>query len=173
MDGGQLHELPHVGMESTASINEAIERLADDVVSDELDFINVHYGVAAGTQLGDEVAVGYQYPDRAYVGRYEHAADFSRCTDCHDAHSGGISPQDCAPCHANVVQYDDIYDIRELPTDHDGDGDTEKWTLAEINALHEALFDAIQAYAAEVVDDPITYGDAYPYFFFKEVDAEE
>lgn len=163
----------HMGMESTRAVDEAIKGLEDDVVSDELDFINVHYGVAAGTQLGGEVAAGYQYEGKEYVGRYAHAADYARCTDCHDAHSGQINPQDCAPCHANVVEYDDIYAIRELPTDHDGDGDTEKGILEEINALHEALFAAIQAYAAEVVDDPITYGDAYPYFFFKELDAEE
>lgn len=112
--------------------------------------------------------MGYQYPGREYVGRYEHAADFALCTDCHDAHSGKINPQDCVPCHANVVEYDDIYAIRELPTDHDGDEDTEKGILEEINALHEALYDAIQTYAAEVVEDPIIHGDAFPYFFFKE-----
>ncbi len=163
----------HSGRASTVGVNEAIEGLEADTVDEELEFINVHYGVAAATLMGAEVAVGYQYADREYVGRYAHAPDYARCTDCHDAHSLKINPRDCAPCHANVVDYDDIYDIRELPTDHDGDGNTQKGILAEIEALHTALYAAIHYYAAEVVEDPILYGDAFPYFFFKEIDAEE
>jgi hypothetical protein len=50
-------------------------------------------------------------------------------------------------------------------TDYDGDGDTAEGINAEIDALHEALYEAIQAYSAEVVGTPILYASQFPYFF--------
>jgi hypothetical protein len=37
--------------------------------------------------------------------------------------------------------------------------------LTEIEALHDTLYEAMQLYAAEVVESPIIYADSFPYFF--------
>ncbi len=163
----------HMGRQSTATVNNAIGNVGDDDVMEGQGFINVHYAVAAATQLGSEAAGGYQYAGKEYVGRYPHVPDYATCTDCHDAHSGQITPADCAPCHANVVAYDDLYDIRELPTDHDGDGDTQKGIYYEIQALHAALYDAIEAYAADVLGEPIGYAYGFPYWFVRDPETGE
>jgi hypothetical protein len=162
----------HYGTESTASVNEAIAGLDLDEVSEELGFLNVHYGIAAATQMGAEAAVGYQYDGKDYVGRYLHVDGYATCIECHDAHSTAISPADCAPCHANVVVYDDIYAIREATTDYDGDGNVDAGILEEIRVFHDTLFEAVQTYAEDVVGVPIVYGDRFPYWFFVDIDAD-
>ncbi len=155
----------HYGRQSTVSVNEATAGVEADTVSEELSFLNVHYGVAAATQYGSEVAVGYQYPERVYVERYRHVENWETCIDCHNAHSTQISVEDCAACHANVVEYDDIYAIREATTDYDGDGDVQKGIKAEIETFHTTLYDAILAYADDVVGVPMIYADQFPYWF--------
>jgi hypothetical protein len=51
-------------------------------------------------------------------------------------------------------------------TDYDGDGDTEEGIAGEIETLHEELYAAMQAYAADVAGTPIEYNaQRYPYFF--------
>jgi hypothetical protein len=50
--------------------------------------------------------------------------------------------------------------------DFDGDGDVEEGIYGEIATLKEALYAAIQAYAANTAGAPILYDShAYPYFF--------
>jgi hypothetical protein len=162
----------HYGTESTVSVNAAIEGLELDEVSEDLAFLNVHYGIAAATQMGSEAAVGYQYEGKDYVGRYMHVPGFVTCIDCHDAHSTAVSPADCAPCHANVVTYDDLYAIREVSIDYDGDGNVQVGILEEIRTFHDTLFEAIQTYAEEIVEVPLVYADRFPYWFFVDEDAD-
>ncbi len=162
----------HYGRASTVSVNQATEGIGVDEINEDLTFINVHYGIAAATQMGSDAAIGYQYDGKDYVGRYLHVPDFVTCIDCHDAHTTAITVNDCAPCHANVVVYDDIYDIRELTTDFDGDGNVTKGILAEIQVFHDTLFEAILAYAEEIVEVPLVYGDSFPYWFFVDEDAD-
>lgn len=154
----------HQGRQSTSSVDATLAGLDDDTVFGDLAFINVHYAVGAGTRMGSEAAVGYQYAGKTYVDRYPHVSDFDACIECHDPHSTAIDPATCEPCHSNVVDYSGIFAIREDPVDYDGDGDVEEGILAEISALHDTLYDAIQAYAADVVGTPIIYTRTFPYW---------
>ncbi|MDF1513474.1 MAG: cytochrome c3 family protein [Anaerolineae bacterium] len=95
----------HQGRTSTATVREVTEGLADDEVSEELTFVNVHYAIAAATRHGSEVSGGYEYAGRSYEGWYPHTEDYDACTECHDAHSTQINPAICQPCHSNVVNY--------------------------------------------------------------------
>ncbi len=51
-----------------------------------LRFTNVHYFAAGATLFGDEVKGAYQYPDLAYLGKFNHVPGFQNCTDCHNTH---------------------------------------------------------------------------------------
>jgi hypothetical protein len=155
----------HQGLQSTDSVRDAIAGLDDDVVNEELGFINVHYYVGAATKYGSEVRGGYQYEDRTYAGFYEHTTQLQMCTDCHDAHSLEITPDECSPCHLNVVDYGDIFDIRTNQTDYDGDGNMTEGVYDEITTLHDALYVALQEYTASVIGTPIVYSSqSFPYY---------
>jgi hypothetical protein len=160
----------HQGRESTDSVDERLAGLPEDVVSDQLGFINVHYAVAAATKWGGWVRGAYQYDGQTYAGFYEHAAQLRMCADCHDPHSLLIDHEACSPCHFNVVAYEDLRDIRNVrpgqdAVDYDGDGDAEEGIAAEIETLHAALYAAIQDYARTVLETPIVYSAGnLPYF---------
>jgi hypothetical protein len=155
----------HQGRASTEDVRAALGGLPADTVSDELAFINVHYLVGAATKMGAQARGAYQYPDRAYQGFYEHTAQMRQCTECHDAHSLRIDAQTCSPCHFNVVDRGDLRGIRTSQVDYDGDGDLQEGVAAEIQALHEALYAALQDYAARVIGAPIAYSaGVFPYF---------
>jgi hypothetical protein len=163
----------HQGTQAGADVDEAIAGLMDDEIGEALSFINVHYGVASATQWGAEVAGGYQYPGRSYVGFYGHVAGYRTCIDCHDPHNLMVDPQDCSPCHYGVVDAADLVTIRTDPRDYDGDGDTDEGIAAEIEALRQALLQAMKDYAAAVIEAPIVYGpDRFPYFFAVDLDAD-
>jgi hypothetical protein len=156
----------HQGTESTASVNEAIAGLDDDVVSDQLGFINVHYHVAAATLMGTTAQGGYEYPGMQYVGRFEHTSDFQSCHSCHNPHHLRVEPLVCSTCHVNVRGPDDLRLIRQDRTDYDGDGDTRTGIALEIDNFHALLYQAIRAYAAEVIGAPILYDSTrFPYYF--------
>jgi len=155
----------HQGRRSTGDVNEALAGLEPDVVSEELGFINVHYAVPAATLWGGDVQVAYQYSGKSYVGRFEHVEDYDTCTECHDPHTTFRNPDQCSPCHLNVVDEADLREIRESEVDYDGDGDVDEPIFDEVTTFHEGLYAAIQAYAEEVVGEPIIYEDSFPYFF--------
>ncbi|TVR18953.1 MAG: polyheme membrane-associated cytochrome C [Anaerolineaceae bacterium] len=156
----------HQGTESADSVDQAIGGLDDDVVYDELGFINVHYHVSAATMMGTTARGGYEYPMAVYEGRFEHTPDFQTCSSCHDAHNLRVEPLQCSTCHSNVVTYEDLRDIRDDRTDYDGDGDTRKGIALEIDTFHDILYEAIRTYADEVLDAPIVYSSQrFPYFF--------
>ncbi len=156
----------HQGRQSTPGVDERLTGLEPDVVNEELGFLNVHYAVGAATLLGGDAEVGYQYPGKSYVGRFAHVEDYNTCIDCHDPHSTFRNPDQCSPCHLNVVTQADLRDIRVSGVDYDGDGDVDKPIREEVATLHNALHRAIQDYAADVVGEPIVYDrDTFPYFF--------
>jgi len=158
--------LCHQGRTSTKQVQQAIADLPLDEVSEELRFVNVHYLVGAATKMGAETRGAYQYEGRDYAGYYEHTASLRDCHECHDPHNLRIVPDACSPCHSNVVDYSDLRDIRTAEIDYDGDGEGAEGIADEIDALHEALYGAIQAYAAEVIGTPIIYATGeFPYFF--------
>jgi hypothetical protein len=158
----------HQGRASTNSVNGSIAGagVGDDEVSDALGFINVHYFAAGASLFGDEAQGAYQYDGKDYVGRFEHVPNFGTCTDCHSAHELEVEAAACSACHAGVESAEDLESIRIDPTDWDGDGDTDEGIAGEIESMREALYAAIQDYAANVIGTAIVYDShAYPYFF--------
>ncbi|NLS79013.1 MAG: polyheme membrane-associated cytochrome C [Chloroflexi bacterium] len=156
----------HQGRSSSPSVNKTLAGLEADTVNEKLAFINVHYNIAAATLMGNDGQTAYQYDGKSYIGRYNHVVDLSSCTQCHDPHSLAVAPKECSPCHLNVVDKEDLKDIRYNTQDYDGDGNIKEGVHGEIETLHDALYVAIRDYARTVVGKPIAYNpDAFPYFF--------
>jgi hypothetical protein len=160
--------LCHQGRESTVSVDRAIGSLGDDEVSENLRFRNVHYFAAGATLFGGEVQGGYQYDGQEYVGRNAHVQGYDVCTACHNTHELEVQVQNCSVCHPTVTGVETLGTIRgpNSTTDFDGDGDTTEGIAGEIQTMYEALYAAIQAYAADTAGTPLVYSPtAYPYFF--------
>jgi len=152
----------HQGRESTVSVNSAIAGLDPDTVKGSLRFKNIHYYAAGATLFGTEAKGAYEYMGKAYNGRLEHRPNFDSCTECHDSHKLEVKTEICAFCHGSGK---DPKDYRISVPDFDGDGNTGEGLAAEIDTIHEALYAAIQSYAATVVGTPILHAGSYPYFF--------
>ncbi|MBW6456043.1 MAG: hypothetical protein K0A98_09145 [Trueperaceae bacterium] len=165
--GDNLCAVCHQGRASTGTVDARIGAIEDDVVSDRLGFINVHYFSAAASRFGGEAMGGYQYAGQDYVGFWPHDPDVGTCTQCHDPHNQQIDiVSTCSDCHAGVATVADLRDIREFPGDFDGDGDESVGTYYEIYAMVNMLNEAMQAYARDVVGTPIVYSSAaHPYFY--------
>jgi hypothetical protein len=152
----------HQGRESTVSVNATIAGKALDTASSSLRFRNSHYFPAGATLLGSEAKGAYEYMGKAYNGRFEHRSNFDSCTECHDSHSLEVKTDVCAFCHSNG---NDPRDYRTSVPDYDGDGNTAEGIAGEVETLHEALYAAIEDYAANVSGVPILYASNYPYVF--------
>jgi hypothetical protein len=169
----------HQGRESTLSVNAAIGELEPDAVAEQLRFLNVHYFAAGATLFGTEAQGAYEYADQVYVGPSAHPEDFNDCIECHSPHGLELDVQLCGVCHDGVRSAEDLTSIRTSRPDYDGDGNVDEGIHEEITTLLEVLYEAVQAYAAEIVDTPIAYdAHAYPYFFVDsnangETDADE
>ena len=160
----------HQGRESGLSVTSAVEEsgLGMDEFDGELGFINIHYFAAAASLYGGEAMGGFQYEGMAYDGQFGHVEGYSSCANCHSPHSLELKVEECAACHVGVESVEDIEMIR-MPgstVDYDGDGDTAESLKDELDGLHALLYQAIQAYATEVVGASIAYDAAtYPYWF--------
>ncbi len=153
----------HQGRESTVSVNSRIGDNEDDAVVEGLSFTNVHYFAAGATMFGGEAMGAYQYAGKEYVGVNAHAPGFNTCTQCHNTHGLEVQSELCGTCHIGA---EDVEDIRMYPTDFDGDGDTTEGNAGEVETLGEALYAAIQSYAADVAGTGIVYNSGrYPYWF--------
>jgi hypothetical protein len=156
----------HQGRQSTVSVNEAIEGLDPDTVSEDLGFLNVHYFAAGATRYGTQAKGAYEYDGKTYNGYFAHQSNFQGCTDCHSTHALEVRVDQCANCHVGIGSAEDLKTIRESGVDYDGDGDTEEGIAGEVATMHEALYQAIQNYAIAVVDADVAYeSHTYPYFF--------
>jgi hypothetical protein len=120
---------------------------------------------------------GYEYDGKLYDAKHDHVEGFDTCIDCHDSHTLALKVEACAECHDESEPKD-----RRMTgslVDYDGDGDVEEGIYYEIEGLRDMLYEAIQAYGAEVAGTPIVYdSDSYPYFFIDanangEVDESE
>jgi hypothetical protein len=157
----------HQGRASKASVDGAIANagLEDmDAVSADLGFTNIHYYVAAVSMYGKLTAGGYEYEGKAYDAKFDHVAGYDSCVGCHNSHTLALKAEGCATCHTES----DPKDIRMAGSlvDYDGDGDMEEGIYYEIESLQGMLYQAIQAYAAEVPGAAILYdASRYPYFF--------
>ena len=175
----------HQGRASMVQVEEAIAEngLTDtpDTPSPELGFINIHYYAAAATLYGNEALGGYQYDDVRYQMKNQHVPGYNTCAGCHNPHTLEVRVDDCAGCHAEVREAEDLRFIRTPGTfiDYDGDGDDFEGISEEIETLQETLYEVIQQYARDVAGTPIAYAEqSYPYFFIDtndngEVDEEE
>lgn len=160
----------HQGRESTVSVNAAIEAAAvdDDAVSEDLGFKNIHYFAAAATKYGTLAKGGYEYADRSYDANTAHVAAFDTCVECHNVHTLEVKVDQCKECHVNVNAVEDLKNVRMNGSlvDYDGDGNTEEGIYYEIVGIQEKVYQAIQAYGADVAGSALVYDAArYPYFF--------
>lgn len=164
----------HQGRESTTSVNAAIARaaVADDVVSDVLNFRNPHYFAAGATLFGTEAQGAYEYAGKTYNGRFTHVPTFNTCVGCHDTHGLEVKVDSCSGCHNGVQTAEDLRAIRVSEGDFDGDGDATEGLAGEIETMHTALLSAIQDYAAKTDGTAAIIYDShsYPYWF---VDTNE
>lgn len=165
----------HQGLESTVSVNRAIQNsgAGDDEVSAALRFLNAHYFAAGATVFGTDVKGAYEFADEEYNGRNIHVAgEVETCSDCHDIHRQELDLFVCQDCH-DVETIDDVRNIRSgdsdeeiIAVDYNGNGDTDEPMSAEIQTFVDDLYARIQTYAADVAGTPIVYdAHAYPYFF--------
>jgi hypothetical protein len=166
----------HQGRESNTSIQAAIQRagVGADEISAALSFRNPHYFAAGATLFGSEAAGAFQYEGKEYAGRFAHVEGFETCSGCHDAHSLENKVEFCTGCHPGVASAEDALTIRgpSHPDDYDGDGDATEGIGQEVEGVHMALWEAIQAYAlaTEGMDAIAFDAHAYPYFF---IDTDE
>jgi len=153
----------HQGRESTVSVNGRIGDAEADAVTEGLSFANVHYFAAGASIFGTEAQGAYEYEGQTYNGRFGHVPGFDTCVACHDTHGLTVKEESCATCHAGA---ESVEDIRMSTADYDGDGDTAEGMAGEIETVVDALYAAIQEYAADVAEAPLVYDShAYPYFF--------
>ena len=161
----------HQGRKSTVSVNAAIAKsgAGDNDVSDALSFRNVHYFAAGATLFGTEVKGAYEFDGQEYNGRNMHdGEDYTTCTDCHETHTGAVKIDACSDCH-DVRDAEDLQYIRndeDEAIDYNGNGDVDEGIAQEIASFQDALYTAIQTYAADTAGAPIIYSaNSYPYFF--------
>lgn len=156
----------HHGRQSTVSVNKATAGKPEDTPIEKQNFINPHYFPAAATQAGATVQGAYQYDGQTYAGRFEHTKTMNTCIECHSPHSLEIDPKSCSPCHSNVVNEEDLRDIRQSKVDYDGDGDVKEGIASELENRVALLYQALRDYAANVLGTPIAYtSESNPYFF--------
>jgi hypothetical protein len=155
----------HQGRQSTNNVSRAIADLPADEPSDGLRFLNVHYFAAGATLFGTEAKGAYEFPGKEYAGKNEHVAAYAGCTDCHSAHRLEVKVDECSVCHPGAETAEDLHAIRMADQDYDGDGDTEEGIAGEIDTMHEALYEAMQEYAAGNSAAIVYESHTYPYFF--------
>jgi hypothetical protein len=163
----------HQGRASTVQVNESIAGAGlaegdEDTVSEDLGFTNIHYFAAAATQFGTLAMGGYEYDGKSYDAKFDHVAPYNTCVNCHNPHTLEVEFEECTGCHTDLDSPEDLVDIRMAGSlvDYDGDGDMTEGVYYEIETMREMLYQAMQAYTAEVTGTPILYdSNAYPYFF--------
>jgi hypothetical protein len=157
----------HQGRFSSFDVDQRIQDLPDDELSDSLSFLNIHYFAAGATLFGTEAKGAYEYAGQEYLGGNQHVPGFDVCTECHDPHALEVAYEDCAECHDGIDSTQDLQSIRESEVDFDGDGDTTEGIAGEIETMRGALLLAMQEYTARNAGvEGITYDpDTYPHFY--------
>ena len=94
-----------------------------------------------------------------------HVPGFQTCIECHDTHELKVKVKACDTCHG-ISSEEELHEIRMTAVDYDGDGDASTGIAVEVMNVNDAVYAAIQAYAAEVIGAPIAFeGHIYPYWF--------
>ncbi len=157
----------HQGRQSGPGVEARIvsSGAGDDEVSDKLSFSNPHYFAAGATLFGTEAQGAYEFEGQTYNGRFLHVPGFQTCIECHDTHQLRPKVEACGTCHG-IESEEELHDIRMTDVDFDGDGDTSTGIAVEVMNVNDALYAAIQVYAAEVAGSPIAFNaGSYPYWF--------
>jgi len=157
----------HQGRQSGPGVEARIvsSGVGDDEVSESLSFSNPHYFAAGATLFGTEVQGAYEYASQIYNGRFMHVPGFQTCIECHDTHELKVKVDACDTCHG-ISSEEELHEIRMTAVDYDGDGDASTGIAVEVMNVNDAVYAAIQAYAAEVIGAPIAFeGHIYPYWF--------
>lgn len=160
----------HQGRESGLSVANAVEAagVGLDEPSADLRFINIHYFAAAASLYGSEAGAGFQYEGKSYQPKFVHVEEFDTCAECHNPHTLELKVNECATCHVGVESAEDLEAIRMAGSyrDYDGDGDIAEGIRAELEGLQDMLYQAMQAYARDVLGSSLAYDPVnYPYFF--------
>ncbi|MCA9835936.1 MAG: cytochrome c3 family protein [Trueperaceae bacterium] len=160
----------HQGRASKVSVDEAISKaaVAEDTVSPDLGFINIHYFAAAVSKYGTLAKGGYEYDGMSYDTMFQHVDGYTTCVQCHDPHSLEVKVSECSSCHENVTTAEDIKNVRMQGSmvDYDGDLNIEEGIYYELEGLQDTLYQMMQAYASEMTQTPLLYDSGrYPYFF--------
>jgi len=169
-EGNALCAACHSGTRAGGAVTTAAEGFADDEVVPEAGFVTPHYYFAAATWQGSDAHGGFEYPEKNYVGEFEHAEGVQTCTGCHDEHSlrmrndYGTDADLCAACHSNVTGYADYKEITVDGVDYDGDGNVEGIYL-EIEGIREMLHEAMNQYGLQELGDAVGWADQFPYLF--------
>jgi hypothetical protein len=157
----------HQGRESTVSVNKAITAagVGADVVSDKLNFRNVHYFAAGASLFGADVQGAYQYEGKEYSGRSQHPSPYQTCTSCHDTHALTVKFDKCTSCHEKAASVEEIR-AKEDTVDYNGNGNSTEPIKAEMASFQETLLAQIYNYAAKTAGAAIVYDpNSYPYWF--------
>jgi hypothetical protein len=159
----------HQGRAHSARLDEAIGSREVDKVYIDLSLPNIHNNAAGPTQFGTEAKGGYEYEDRAYLGRYMHAPEFETCVACHNPHTLAVPVEKCQACHVEATSQESLQAIRMRKTDFDGDGDRHEGIAGEIETMRERLLLAMRIYTVRTKEvDEIVYDEGRnPYFFDK------
>jgi hypothetical protein len=155
----------HQGRMSTVQVDEMINAsgVGDDEQAESLTVRDGgHYFAAGATLFGSDAAGAYQYTGQEYVSQFQHVPGAMNCIQCHTTHGLTLKEESCGTCHAGI---ESVHDIRMSNVDYDGDGDASGGIAKEINGMHEALYEAMQAYTVAQGLPGIIYANRYPYFF--------
>jgi hypothetical protein len=160
----------HQGRASKVSVDEAISKasVAEDTVSSDLGFINIHYFAAAVSKYGTLAKGGYEYDGMSYDSMFQHVDGYTTCVQCHDSHSLEVKVNECSSCHKDVKTSEDIRNVRMQGSmvDYDGDLNIEEGIYYELEGLRDILYQMLKAYASEVTQTTLLYDSGrYPYFF--------
>jgi len=156
----------HQGRQSTVGLDARIGDLSGDAAAEGLSFSNPHYFAAGATLFGTEAKGAYEFGGQSYDGRNLHVQGFETCKDCHESHALEVKAEACSACHTNVASAEDLEAIRITAGDFDGDGDETEGIAGEIETMKEALYAAIQEYAATTAGAAIAFNPgSYPYWF--------
>jgi hypothetical protein len=156
----------HMGRESGMSVDKLIGDTEADTQSESLRFLNPHYFAAGATRYGSEANGAYQYADKEYAGYFEHDPEAVTCNDCHSTHRQTLKWDNCTEFHEEVEAKEDIQNIRYNLVDYNGNGDDAEGVYFELQSMRDALYVAMQQYAADTVGQGIVYDEhSYPYYF--------
>ncbi len=156
----------HQGLSSGSELALAVKSLAQNGITPALEFVIIHYQPAGAVLFGGEAGAGFEFPGRAYAGRFDHIPGESACTGCHDAHELDVQIDACAGCHPGADSLPALRSTLRVSTiDYDADGDTSEGIALEIETFRGKLLSAMQTYAGRS-GNPLLYDAEQEPFFF-------